>query len=165
MPHGPNVSLSPRRCLVTSWPFVRQDKYGKTCSHVMRLMFLTHIYCVLRSESHCGKHLWPWKPWTRLCTVDARRVPCIHASRIMYPRKSFVHQACAISLICFTGDRSALVVRGRIVEAMFHLPMHGDKIRKLESLTACVLHICILEDWQDGKKEPHMAFLTKQERC
>ncbi len=126
MPHGPssNLSLSRERCLVASLLFVRQDKSGRPLG---RMKFCSHV-CLPRSESHCGKHWWPCNPWNHLCTV--RRVPCIHASRIVYPRKSIVHHTLpSLSSMCdvfdlFTGYPSA---RGRIVEATFHLPMHKIK--------------------------------------
>ena len=95
------------------------------------------------------------------------RVPCVHASRIVYPHKSMVHHTLpSLSSMCDIFDlfqRLSFCARGARKTCRGDVsPADAcDKIRKLESLTACFLHMWILEDWQDGKKEPHMAFPDK----
>ena len=177
MPHGPssNRSLSHRSCLGICLPFVRQDESGQTTRKDKNLQPRMRLVVLLMSTAirkpTCGKHWWSCKPWNQLGIVP--RVPCIHASRIVYPHKSMVHHTLpSLSSMCHSSifdlfHRLSFCARGARKHCRGDVSPDDacDKIRTLESLRACFLHMWILEDWRDGKKEPHIAFSDKQERC
>lgn len=103
-------------------------------------------------------------------SVYRTQVSRIHAARIVYPRESTVHHTLLspvkhvrhlafVQRLSFCARGSRKNCRGDVSPADA-----CDKSRNLESLTAGVC-MWILEDWQDGKGEPHIRLTTKQERC
>ena len=66
-----------------------------------------------------------------------RHVSCTRASQLSIILSLSLPSMCEIFL-CFTG-----YLRGRIVEATFHLPMQAGILRKLETLTTDGRHVDI----------------------
>ena len=125
MPHGPNsssflvMSVGRKRCLVKQ-NICETERIQSLTSAVDGVI---HLFCIRKPLRQNG---WPLQP---MGSPVQYAVPCIHASCILYPRESIVHHTMSLpvkhvrDILCFTAYRSALAVRGRIVEATFHRPM------------------------------------------
>ena len=127
------------------------------------LLMVLLMFLVIRR--HCGKKWWPCTPWKH---------PCKYARYLAFMRHVSCTRASQLSIVLFKHVRylrfvsPAIVLRSWCAEEFRGdvSPVDAwDKIRNWGAWQHMFLHMWILEDWQAGNEEPHMAFPTKQERC
>lgn len=129
MPHGPSSSYSLSSPLVVKDVLVKQNtcetEQIRSCTYAA--VGLIHLCCIRKPlrQKRVAFATHGIFGAVRRYLACMRHVTCTRASQWSIHTLPSPCQACARYFICLTDYRSALAVRGRIVEATFHLPMQA----------------------------------------